>query len=316
MRTYSEPVARKRGMTKHSKPIPKSGVPERIFNGFRRILAPNPSPMTFHGTNTYLVGTRDIAVIDPGPPDETHLNAILGALTAEQRISHILVTHSHIDHSPLAMVLAQITGARIYAFGDSRAGRAPVMKHLTALEGGEGVDETFMPDVCLKDGDVVSGTNWELTALHTPGHMGNHLCFAWDRKGALFSGDLVMGWATSMVSPPDGHLTDFMASLERLKTRSGDKIYFPGHGDPIEDPSQRLDELLKHRRMRETQILEALRKSPATPHTLTKLIYADVPVELWPAAERNVLAHLIDLEFRGIVRANDEIGPKSRFEKI
>ncbi len=294
---------------------PRVGAPERIFNGFRRILAPNPSPMTYHGTNTYLVGTRDIAVIDPGPPEQSHLDAILGALTAEQRISHILVTHSHVDHSPLAMTLAQITDARVHGFGPSNAGRASVMKGLDALDGGEGVDETFLPDVTLKDGDVISGTNWDLVAIHTPGHMGNHLCFAWEKKNILLSGDMVMDWATSMVSPPDGHLTDFMTSLETLQARP-EKTYYPGHGGPVEDPPARLSELLSHRKIRERQILNKLGRGAMTPGTLTAEIYTDVDPKLWPAAERNVLAHLIDLHTRGLVSSAGKISPTARFAKI
>ncbi len=290
------------------------GETDYLFQGLRRLLAPNPSPMTYRGTNTYLVGTRDLAVIDPGPPDQAHLDAILGALNAEQRISHILVTHSHADHSPLAMALAQITGARVYGFGSSYTGRAAVMEGLPDLGGGEGRDETFLPDEMLRDGDVVRGSNWALEAIHTPGHMGNHLCFAWDAKRVVFTGDHVMGWATSMVSPPDGHLTDFMASLTKLQNRKGDKIYYPGHGDAIETPAERVDELLQHRRMREAQILDAL-STPRTPQDLTRAIYTDVDEALWPAAERNVLAHLIDLTLRKIVRADGEISPTARFAK-
>ena len=236
----------------------KAGKPVALAAGLRCILAPNASPMTYTGTNTYLLGTRDIAVIDPGPPDDAHMTAILGALEANQRISHIFATHSHIDHSPLAMVLAQITGAKIHAFGPSRAGRAPVMASFSDLGGGEGIDETFMPDVPLSHGQTVEGSDWSLTALHTPGHMGNHLCFAWPQGEALFSGDLVMGWATSMVSPPDGHLTDFMTSLDMLAARDGDKTYYSGHGLPIADPAARVQELLSHRKMRESQILSLI----------------------------------------------------------
>ena len=181
---------------------PKVGKAISLAPGLRRILAPNASPMTFKGTNTYLLGTRDIAVIDPGPPDDAHLNAILNALEAHQRISHVLVTHSHIDHSPLAMVLAQITGTKVHAFGPSNAGRAEIMTQLGDLGGGEGVDETFMPDVTLRSGDSVSGTDWTLTAMHTPGHMGNHLCFAWEEAKAVFLRRLGHGM---------GHLNGFAA---------------------------------------------------------------------------------------------------------
>lgn len=273
--------------------------------------------MTYTGTNTYLLGTRDIAVIDPGPPDEEHLDAILAALEAHQRISHVMVTHSHIDHSPLAMVLAQVTGAKVHAFGNSRTGRAPVMDSFADLGGGEGIDETFMPDITLTDGARVDGSDWSLSALHTPGHMGNHLCFHWHQGNALFSGDLVMGWATSMVSPPDGHLTDFMTSLERLNARDGDQFYYPGHGEPIADPASRVQELLEHRRMREGQILKILATSgPKTPDALTTQIYTEVNPALLPAAERNVIAHLIDLVTRGKVKSEGKLSATSLFSFI
>lgn len=295
---------------------PVAGTPETLAPGLRLVLAPNPSPMTYLGTNTYLLGTRDVAVIDPGPPDDTHLAAILDALEAHQRVSHIFVTHSHIDHSPLAMVLAQITGARVHAFGGSRAGRAAVMATFDTLGGGEGVDETFLPDVTLADGDSIAGSDWTLTALHTPGHMGNHLCFHWPEGAALFSGDLVMGWATSMVSPPDGHLTDFMASLDLLAARPADQVYFPGHGAPVFGPAARVAELSAHRRLRERQILDALAAGPLTPAQLTAAIYTDVSPALLPAAERNVLAHLIDLSVRRTVRPEGKLTAKSRFSLI
>jgi len=290
-----------------------AGQSVTLAPGLRCVLAPNASPMTYTGTNTYLLGTRDIAVIDPGPPDEDHLTAILDTLEAHQRISHIMVTHSHIDHSPLAMVLAQVTGARVYGFGGSSAGRAEVMASFSDLGGGEGIDATFLPDVILAHDTRVEGTDWSLTALHTPGHMGNHLCFHWHEGNALFSGDLVMGWATSMVSPPDGHLTDFMASLEMLAHRDPVSTYFSGHGLPIEDPAARVRELLTHRRMRESQILSSLQITAQTPKELTARIYTDVNRALLPAAERNVVAHLIDLAERKQVKHEGKLSATSRF---
>ncbi|RLJ41582.1 glyoxylase-like metal-dependent hydrolase (beta-lactamase superfamily II) [Litoreibacter meonggei] len=294
----------------------KPGQPITVAPGLKCILAPNASPMTYTGTNTYLLGTRDIAVIDPGPPDEDHLAAILDALEAHQRISHIFVTHSHIDHSPLAMVLAQVTGAKVFGFGSSSAGRAPVMASFADLGGGEGIDATFLPDVTLAHDTRVEGSDWSLTALHTPGHMGNHLCFQWHEGDAIFSGDLVMGWATSMVSPPDGHVTDFMASLEMLANRDPVATYYSGHGMPVEDPARRLEELLIHRRMRESQILSSLQSSPQTPKELTAQIYTDVSPALLPAAERNVVAHLIDLSERNQVKAEHKLTATSRFSVI
>jgi glyoxylase-like metal-dependent hydrolase (beta-lactamase superfamily II) len=304
-------------MAKGSEPFdPDPGQAILLTRGLRRILAPNPSPMTFRGTNTYLLGTRDIAVIDPGPPDETHLDAITGALQAHQRISHIFVTHSHADHSPLAMTLAQITGAKVHGFGDSRAGRAAIMDGLQDLGGGEGVDETFLPDVALAHGAKVAGSNWTLEAIHTPGHMGNHLCFDWMEANAVFSGDLVMGWASSMVSPPDGHLTDFMTSLDHMSGRASDRIYYPGHGAPIDTPHARVEFLRAHRKSREAQILKALAAGPATPDALAAAIYTDVNPALLPAAARNVLAHLIDLTDRAQVSAEGGLSAEAKFSLI
>ena len=292
------------------------GKAVELMPGLRRILAPNPSAMTYKGTNTYLLGKRDIAVIDPGPPDEAHLQAILSALEGHQRVSHILVTHSHIDHSPLAMVLAQFTGARVHAFGNSRAGRTPVMEGLSGLGGGEGIDETFMPDEQLQDGSLLEARGWTIEALHTPGHMGNHMCFAWQEGKALFSGDLVMGWATSMVSPPDGDLTQFMSSVERLEERGTETVFYPGHGEPVEDPATRMRELLGHRKMREAQIVQALRRGDATAGSLAAQIYTEVDPALLPAAERNVLAHLIDLAGQNRIQSSGPITADAQFGLI
>lgn len=211
-------------------------VPEEIAPGLRRILAPNASPMTFRGTNTYLLGTRDIAVIDPGPDAPAQQAAILQALEPGQRISTILVTHAHLDHSPLARPLSEATGAPVLAFGDAASGRAPEMARLAqagTVGGGEGVDMPFCPDRNLVDGESVHGDGWQLTAMHLPGHFGNHMGFAWG--DVLFSGDLVMGWATSLVSPPDGDLTAFMASLRRLQAHRW-SVFYPGHGAPVTSP--------------------------------------------------------------------------------
>ncbi len=293
---------------------PATGKPVKLAPGLRRILAPNPSAMTYWGTNTYLLGERDVAVIDPGPPDEAHLQAILDALEGHQRISHILVTHSHIDHSPLAMVLAQFTGARVHGFGDSKAGRSAQMAKLGALGGGEGVDETFRPDELLSDGAVLEGRNWTLEAIHTPGHMGNHMCFVWPEGKAMFTGDLVMGWASSMVSPPDGDLTDFMGSLAVLQRRSEEQTYYPGHGAPITDPQARVAALIAHRQSREAQILRALAAGPANIAALTAAIYTDTEANLLPAAQRNVLAHLIDLARKEIVTSETALSNETVFQ--
>ncbi|WP_116131996.1 MBL fold metallo-hydrolase [Tropicimonas sp. IMCC34043] len=297
-------------------------LPEPAFScvtipepGLRRVLAPNPSPMTERGTNTYLVGKGAVAVIDPGPDDASHLQKILGALGPEERISHILVTHAHKDHSPLARRLAARTGAPVLGFGPHDAGRSALMEHLAAegLGGGEGIDADFLPDHALADGAVIEGAGWRIEAVWTPGHLSNHLCFAW--QGALFTGDHVMGWASSLVSPPDGDLTAFMASCDRLAARS-DRVYYPGHGAPVQDPAERIGWLIAHRRAREAQILAELDAAPADAATLAHRIYRDTPAPLLPAAERNVLAHLIDLSSRGMVAPLGPLGPGTVFRPV
>ena len=292
-------------------PVP--GVAETLGPGLRRIVAPNPSPMTHRGTNTYLVGTRDIAVIDPGPDNAAHLAAITAALEPDQHVAQILVTHAHLDHSPLARRLGAATGAPVLAFGDAKAGRSAVMQNLAAsgaVEGGEGVDRAFVPDRCLADGEAISGSDWQLTALWTPGHFGNHLCFAWGDH--VFSGDLAMGWASSLVSPPDGDLTDFMASCRSLRAH-GPRILHPGHGAPVTRAVERIDWLIEHRLTREAAILRALTAGPATARDLTPLIYTDTPAALLPAATRNVLAHLIDLASKNMAHHKEPLSPGTRF---
>ncbi len=285
----------------NSPPIaPQAGICEEMEPGVRRILARNPTPMTYWGTNTYLLGQHEIAVIDPGPEDSVHMQAILNALQPGQRITHILLTHSHLDHSPLARALSDQTGAAIYAFGTSSAGRSDVMQQFSDLGGGEGVDPDFAPDHLFEDGAVFFVGDIAVTAIWTPGHMGNHMCFR--HKGMVFSGDHVMDWATSMVSPPDGDLTDFMASLRKLQHQA-DRVYYPAHGLPVTDPAKRVADLIAHRTMREGQILHALKHATGTPKELTARVYQDVSPALLPAAERNVLAHLIDLNARGVVVA-------------
>ncbi len=303
-------------MAKHENtPVsgPAAGKVTQITPDIRRIIAPNPSPMTFWGTNTYLLGQSDIAVIDPGPDDRAHMQAILDALTPDQRISHILVTHAHLDHSPLAKPLAQATGAKVLAYGNAMAGRSQVMRDLVAqglTSGGEGVDHDFTPDICLSDGQTVSGNGWEVTAIWTPGHMANHMSF--DAQGYVFSGDHVMGWASSLVSPPDGDLAAFMASCTRLAALET-TAYLPGHGDPVRDPAARIAWLIEHRKSREAEILSALKGGASTISTLTKQIYTDVPAGLLLAAERNVFAHLIDLVTRSKATAHPQLNSAASF---
>ncbi|WP_448325864.1 MBL fold metallo-hydrolase [Sulfitobacter sp. M13] len=274
---------------------PAIGPAETLEPGLRRIVADNPSPMTYRGTNTYLLGTRGIAVIDPGPASQSHLQAILDAIGPDQHISHIIVTHTHLDHSPLARDLARVCAAPILAFGDAFAGRSDVMQQLAAasdIGGGEGIDAEFIPDQLLRHGETIAGDDWEVQVIHTPGHIGNHISLRWG--DACFTADHVMGWASSLVSPPDGDLTDFMASCAELQQTRW-RVFYPGHGAPVTDPAARLDWLVSHRLSREADILRALEHGPATAAALAAEIYTETPPALLGAATRNVLAHLIDL---------------------
>lgn len=293
---------------------PKAGQPLFLKPDLALVLAPNPSPMTQFGTNTYLLGKDAVVVIDPGPADNAHFQALRNAI-GTRPVTHILLTHSHLDHSPLARPLADATGAQIYAFGPSRSGRSAIMEQLAAeglAGGGEGIDHTFEPDHQLTDGQVISGAFGQITAIHTPGHIGNHLCFSWGN--AMFTGDHVMGWASSLVSPPDGDLTDFMASCRKLRTIPA-KVYYPGHGAPVLDPATRLEWLIAHRETREAQILSALGTQSMTPRDITKAVYLDVPDALILAAERNVFAHLIDLHARELVTAQPQLSASALFAR-
>ncbi|MFV0514282.1 MAG: MBL fold metallo-hydrolase [Jhaorihella sp.] len=294
---------------------PPPGVAVDLAPGLRRILAPNPSPMTYRGTNTYLVGHRDLAVIDPGPDIPAHLEAILAALRPGQSVSHVFVTHSHVDHSPLAAALSARTGAPVLAFGGPQAGRSAVMQRLARdglAGGGEGIDAAFRPDIAVADGQTIEGDGWTLEVIHTPGHLGNHIALAWE--GACFTADHVMGWASSLVSPPDGDLTDFMASCRSLRARRWETFH-PGHGAPVGDPAARLDWLIAHREARETAILEALADAPATARALAAAIYTETPAALLPAAERNVFAHLVDLTGKSRVEPDGDLSATARFSR-
>jgi len=293
---------------------PDAGVAIELEPGLRRILAANPSPMTYRGTNTYLLGKTSLAVIDPGPALPDHLEAILAAVAPTQRITHIIVTHSHLDHSPLAAELSHRTGAPIYAFGNAKAGRSTVMTKLAVAGlagGGEGIDTNFQPDIIVADGALIAGDGWTLEVIHTPGHLGNHIALAW--KDACFTADHVMGWASSLVSPPDGDLSDFMASCHRLRARNW-RVFHPGHGAPVTEPTARLDWLIAHRNSRESAILDVLAKSPATAQSLAQEIYTTTPASLLTAAERNIFAHLVDLIGKSQVEAIGTPTATARFQ--
>lgn len=294
---------------------PEIGTADDVGPMIRRILAPNPSPMTYLGTNTYLLGTKHIAVFDPGPRDDRHLSAILDAVGHDARVTHIFVTHSHLDHSPLASELADETGAQIHAFGRSKDGQSDFMRQLEQNgydAGGEGIDHTFSPDVYLSDGAVIEGKDWTIRAIHTPGHMSNHMCFAAGKHA--FSGDHVMDWATSMVSPPDGDLSDFMTSCRKLLTIEWDAFY-PGHGDIVRTPNDRIKWLIDHRCGREREIEQALQNGPNTARAIAEMIYTDIDPRLIPAATRNVFAHLLDLSAKGLITFEKPLSADSIFSQ-
>ncbi|MBN9579815.1 MAG: MBL fold metallo-hydrolase, partial [Alphaproteobacteria bacterium] len=243
-----------------------------------RLLARNPGPFTFKGTGVYVVGDRDIAVIDPGPDLPEHLDALRRAI-AGKRVSHILVTHTHSDHSPAARPLKEWTGAPTYAFGPHGSGKVE--------DGGvrmeEGGDMDFVPDVRVKDGDIVRGDGFTFECVYTPGHTSNHMCFALKEEKALFTGDHIMGWSTTVVTPPDGDMAQYMASVKKLIARD-DEILYPTHGAPVTDPKPFLKAYLEHRVDRENQILACLRDGVNTIPAMVARMYADVDKRLHPAA--------------------------------
>ena len=265
----------------------------------RRVLAPNGSPFTFTGTQTYLVGGPDgVAVIDPGPAEADHLAALERAIGGASVVA-ILCTHTHRDHSPAAAPLAERTGAPV-------VGCAPLALDTGGPRADAPFDRTYAPDTVLADGDQVSGPGWTLTAVATPGHTSNHLCFALEGTGALFTGDHVMGWSTTVVAPPDGDMADYMASLDKLRAR-GDRVYYPAHGPAVNNPRQLVRGMIGHRRQRERQIVKLLGESPQDIAAMVPRMYKGVNEYLWPAAGLSVLAHLIDLERRGVVARSGEV---------
>ena len=273
------------------------GRVEQVSPLVRRVLAHNPGPFTYTGTGTYIVGRDTVAIIDPGPDDPAHVAALLAAV-AGATVSHIVVTHTHRDHSPAAPAVAAATGALI-------VGCAPLVLDDLGPRADAGFDATYAPDQVLPEGDSVRGPGWTLIALHTPGHTSNHLCFALPEERALFSGDHVMGWSTTVVAPPDGDMAAYMASLKRLLDRD-DVVYYPTHGAPVTEPQRLVRGLIGHRKQRETQILTRLADGAATVPAMVATMYASIDPRLHPAAGLSVTAHLIDLRARGEVVADGD----------
>ncbi|MFB9061469.1 MULTISPECIES: MBL fold metallo-hydrolase [Sphingobium] len=263
-----------------------------------RVLAPNPSPFTYTGTQTYLVGAEDVAVIDPGPDDPAHLAALIEAIDGRP-VMAILCTHTHRDHSPAAAPLGERTGAPVI-------GCAPLTLEDDGPRADAAFDAAYRPDRVLADGERIGGRGWTLAAVATPGHTSNHLCFALLEEKALFTGDHVMGWSTSIVSPPDGDMAAYMASMQRLLDRT-DTVYYPAHGDPVDNPQRLVRGMMGHRKQREGQILRFLERNGASeiPDMVVEM-YKGVDPRLHSAAGRSVLAHLIDLDGRGIAAATGD----------
>ncbi|OYR11014.1 MBL fold metallo-hydrolase [Brucella grignonensis] len=274
---------------------PEYGAPVALREDLLRLTANNPSAFTFHGTNSYIVGTDTLAVIDPGPEDEAHFQALLAAI-AKRPVSHIFVSHTHRDHSPLARRLKGQTGALIVAEGPHRPARPYYSGEVNMLEASADID--FVPDLALSDGETIDGDGWVLRGIHTPGHAANHMAFGLEGTDILFSADHVMAWATSIVAPPDGSMSDYMASLEKLLERD-DHIYLPGHGGAVTKPAAFVRGLRAHRKMRERAILERIIQGDRTIPDMVKAIYRDTDPRLHGAAALSVLAHLEDLVGRG-----------------
>lgn len=272
---------------------PAYGQSVQVSPLIRRVTANNPGPFTYLGTGVYIVGKGEVAIIDPGPDDKAHIDALLAAVKGE-RVTHILVTHKHMDHCPAARPLAEATGATIYA------NAAPTKSARIAVRLDDDHDDEFKPDVGLSDGEVLRGPGWTLEAMFTPGHTSNHCCFAFHQENAFFSGDHIMGWSTTVITPPDGDMADYFASLEKVRARNFNVIW-PTHGPPIRDVTEFIDAYKAHRLAREEQILAQLRAGRTTIKDMIPVMYADVDQRLHPAAMHSVFAHMIRLVKAGVL---------------
>ncbi len=284
------------------------GASEVVAPGVRRVIAENPSPFTLYGTGTYILGTGKVAVIDPGPADPVHINAVLAAVDGEE-ISHILVTHTHMDHSPGCAILQQHCSAPTYAYGPHGAGK---LEQGVSVE--EGGDMEFQPDERVADGDILEADDWSVECVYTPGHTSNHMCFALRESKLLFTGDHVMGWSTSIISPPDGDMAAYMNSLNLLLERD-DEAYWPTHGPVINDPKTHVKAFIAHRREREEQILNCIDQEVYNILDMVPMMYADTPEFMYPAAARSVLAAIEYLVARGEVVSQGELNLDGQFTR-
>ncbi len=271
------------------------GHVETVAPGIRRVIAKNPSPFTFHGTGTYILGTGSVAVIDPGPADAEHIRNVMAAVAGE-RISHILITHTHMDHSPGAALIKAEVDANTYGFGPHGAGK--VAAGIVVEEGG---DMDFTPDIQVGHRDVIQGGDWSIECVYTPGHTSNHLCFQLREQKALFTGDHVMGWSTSIISPPDGDMAAYMKSLELLLERD-DSVYWPTHGPCILDPKTHVRAFIEHRLERQQQIIDCMRQGVSKIADMVPRMYTDTPEFMYPAAGRSVFAALEYIIAKGVAR--------------
>src|SRR6202163_5005043 len=303
------PIERNPGMSGDDIPFDKSfdlvpGRPDEVVPGVRRIVANNPGPFTFKGTVSYIIGRGKVAILDPGPDDDAHVSALLDAVRGET-VTHIFVTHTHRDHSPAVPKIKAATGAKVFAEGPHRLARPLHIGETRRLDASADMD--FRPDVALPDGAVVSGGGWTIEALTTPGHTANHMAFAFKEADLVFAGDHVMAWSTTIVAPPDGAMSDYMASLTKLARRT-EPVYLPGHGGPVREAPRFVQHCIGHRQGREASILHRLGKGAADIPAMVKAIYIGLDPRLVGAASLSVLAHLEDLVARGAVATE---GPPS-----
>lgn len=287
----------------------KPGIAEEIAPGVRRILCDNPSPFTFKGTNTYIVGKGEVALIDPGPDDQRHIDAILSAL-GNETVAHILVTHTHRDHSPAAAAIRAATGAKTYAEGPHRPARELHLGETAPLDSGG--DDDFVPDVKLADGEVIEGKGYALETIYTPGHTANHVAFALRGTDILFSADHVMGWATSIVAPPDGSMSDYMNSLHKLEKRK-ESVYLPGHGGAVRNAHKLVAQYIEHREAREAAIMRKLSRGEADIPTIVQAIYIGLDPRLSKAAALTTFAHLETLVERELVATDGPLSLSGRY---